>query len=118
MKAESVKVSADKAPIVDESLASLFKDMSNPREKVCADQGMAIFLDALSGNFKRRKSGHLVQLECGHFVVTRAVNKTGCYRCGAMIRAGYDYDKFRNLNGSDDFEWPSDPLKSINGPKD
>jgi hypothetical protein len=104
------------APIVDETLARLFKDRPDPQEKVCSDQGLAIFLGIWSGISIRLKNGHLVQLECGHYKITRSLNRTGCPRCGAMIRAGYDYDKFRNIDHHDDFDWPADPLGNLNRP--
>ena len=106
------------APVVDEVLASLLANMPDPSERIRSDQGMAIFLDCISGAFKKRKRGHLVQLECGHYKVTTALNRTTCPRCGAMIRSGYDYDKFRNIDHVDDFDWPGDPLLNLNHPKE
>lgn len=114
---EVEKLSVDGAPVVDETLARLFRDHPNPRERIRADQGMAIFLGIMTGlstKLLAKRSGHLAQLECGHYKVTHAINSTGCPRCGAMIRAGYDYDRFRNIDHHDTFVWPTDPLKCVN----
>jgi hypothetical protein len=101
------------APIVDELLARLFANRPDPVEKLQEDQSMAFFLASISGLSYSLTVGRLVQLVCRHYKVTRAHRRTGCPRCGAMIRAGYDYDAFRNLGHADTFEWPGDPLRGL-----
>lgn len=109
-------LSPDGAVIIDDVLAKLFVDLPNPIEKLSHDQKMAFFLDAVSGAYKTRRSGRLVKLECRHYKVTKATKRTGCPRCGAMIRAGYDHDAFRNLGHRDTFDWPKDPLLNLHEP--
>ena len=96
-------LSPDNAVIIDETLARLFVKNPNPTEKLSHDQRMALYLFSISGAFLTCRSGRLVQLECRHYKITRATKRTGCPRCGAMIRAGYDYDAFRNLEHLDTF---------------
>jgi len=101
------------APVVDRKLASLFAGETDPFEAVARDQGLAmiwktgIIVDAMV------KHGRLVVLTCGHFAVTKSLHRAKCKRCGEMIRAGYDYDAFRNLGATDSFSWPDDPLRPL-----
>ncbi len=53
-------------------------------------------------------------LECGHYVLSRALHRAPCQRCGEMIRSGYDHDGFRRLGMPDKFHWPEDPLLELN----
>jgi hypothetical protein len=100
------------APIVDENLAKLFADMPNPSERLARDQGRALLHNILCGS-DEFKLDRLVELNCRHFVVTRAVHRANCPRCGEMIRSGYDYDEFRRHDGEDTFSWPDDPLRVL-----
>ncbi len=59
------------------------------------------------------KHGRLVRLACRHFRLTKALHRTGCSRCGEMIRAGWDYQGFRELGNPDTFSWPGDPLRQL-----
>lgn len=105
-------------PIHCEQLAASFKGLPNPVEKLLADQRLALFTWLTSATTEERDDplkGRLVQLACGHFVVTKAIRRCGCPRCGEMIRSGYDYEGFRNSGMVDDFEWPGDPLASLYG---
>lgn len=99
--------------MVNESLAKLLKDEPDPMELLAADQSLAKMV-WITGTSKQLTSrGRLVQLECGHFVVTRALHKAACPRCGEMIRSGWDHDGFRRLKGDDTFSWPDDPLRIL-----
>lgn len=58
--------------------------------------------DFMATAFNRDKLGsdplnRIVDLECGHQVVTRNTKRAPCPRCHRMILEGYDYDAFRNL---------------------
>ena len=106
------------ASIQDGRLAASFKDLPNPIEKLLDDQGLALFTWITSAPTKARDEplrGRLVQLACGHFVVTKAIKKCGCARCGEMIRSGWDYDGFRNLGMRDEFVWADDPFAILHG---
>lgn len=101
------------APVVDGRLAELFAGEPNPKEELLGDQSLALTI-ALAGTADILTShGRLAKLACGHFVITKALNRAGCPRCGEMIRSGYDYDAFRNRGGFDVFSWPGDPLRIL-----
>lgn len=102
----------DRAPIVNAHLAGVLAKEPNPIEKLDSNQSRAMTALPASGEALVR-NGRLVMLECGHFIVTRALKRAGCPRCGEMIRAGYDYDGYRRLGNLDDFDWPGDPLRSL-----
>ena len=58
--------------------------------------------DHLATAFNRDKLGpdlvnRVVDLACGHQVITRNAKRAPCPRCHRMILEGYDYDAFRNL---------------------
>ncbi|MFK4706115.1 hypothetical protein ABIC83_002954 [Roseateles asaccharophilus] len=57
--------------------------------------------------------GRLAHLMCGHYVLTRALYKAACPRCGEMIRSGWDYEGFRRAGSRDTFSWPDDPLRQL-----
>jgi hypothetical protein len=99
------------APIVDQTLSDMFSKEPNPMEIFTEDQSHATFLNMTS--HQDISKGRLVSLACGHYIITKALHKARCPRCGEMIRSGYDYDAFRNLGQVDDFDWPDDPLKTI-----
>lgn len=104
------------APVVNQKLADLFARESDPVESITADQSSALLLQAMvwkTGGHPDAKRGRLAALACGHYTVTKALNRAKCPRCGEMIRAGYDYDAFRNRGGRDEFSWPSDPLRPL-----
>ena len=100
------------APIVDHLLSKYLEAAPNPMEPLREDQGLAIFFYTISCT-KERRPKRLAQLLCGHFVYTKATRRSACPRCGEMIRAGYDYDGFRNHEMTDEFLWPGDPLGEI-----
>ncbi len=57
--------------------------------------------DWLATAVNREKLGpdmckRIVELACGHRVVTRNARTCGCADCHKMILAGEDYDAFRN----------------------
>jgi hypothetical protein len=104
---------ATPAPLVDPVLAEAFRGMPDPREPLRADQGMALFYTTLANAKQAGTKGRLAHLLCGHFVITKAIRSAKCPRCGEMIRAGYDYEAFRNGGGFDEFSWPDDPLGYI-----
>ncbi|MCA8050900.1 hypothetical protein [Burkholderia arboris] len=104
---------AKAAPIVNEKLASLFAREADPVEEFASDQRNAQYAATMSwtlGVHPTLAHGRLVALACGHFTVTKAPHRAKCKRCGEMIRAGYDYDAFRNGGAPDAFSWPSDPF--------
>jgi len=101
------------APVVDMVLAEILSNRPNPVEKLMDDQGLPFFLNAISDT--RMNSGQrIVRLECGHFVLSKALDKAACCRCGEMIRSGYDYATFRMGEKPDVFHWPDDPLCDLN----
>ncbi len=100
------------APIIDPVLANILKNCKNPIKKLSADQSMTFFLTAISD--EKQTLNRLVRLECGHFIQTRAVQRSRCPRCGEMIRAGYDYEGFSMGQHTDDFHWPDDPCFNLN----
>lgn len=101
------------APVVDHLLATLFAGEPNPVEAVACDQTAAMPWKAGFNADLMMKRGRLAVLNCGHFALTKALHKVKCRRCGEMIRAGYDYDAFRNLGAPDTFSWPDDPLRAL-----
>jgi hypothetical protein len=101
------------APVVNQSLAELLKHEPNPVELLASDQALPKLI-AITGTANLLTSrGRMVRLECGHFQVTKALYRTGCQRCGEMIRAGWDHDAFRRLGAEDTFSWPGDPLRVL-----
>lgn len=103
------------APVVDSVLAEILANRPNPLENLMADQGLPLFINALSNADKNIiEVGRIARLECGHFVMTKAVVSARCPRCGEMIRAGYDYEGFRRQHQFDEFHWPDDPLRKLN----
>ncbi len=101
------------APLVDPVLAEILSTRPDPVERLLVNQGLPFFLNAIS-NGKLKSGKRVVRLECGHFALTRARNRTACCRCGEMIRSGYDYVAFRINGYPDDFHWPGDPLYGLN----
>ena len=102
------------APIVNQRLADVLSGEPDPVEKLAQDQGLAMYLVALAGTANLlTPRGHLARLACGHFTITKALHKAKCERCGEMIRAGFDYEAFRQRGAADDFSWPDDPLRVI-----
>ncbi|WP_081068040.1 hypothetical protein [Burkholderia territorii] len=104
------------APVANQTLSNLFYNEPDPVEALSENQGSALFLQAMvwkTGGHPDVTHGRLVALACGHYTVTKALHRAKCRRCGEMIRAGYDYDAFRNLGGRDEFSWPHDPLRSL-----
>ncbi len=104
---------ATDAPIVNHSLAELLAREPDPLEAVCEDQTHAMAWKVGETGDALLKRGRLALLACGHFAITKALHRAKCRRCGEMIRAGYDYDAFRNLGHEDDFFWPGDPLRPL-----
>ena len=106
------------APVVNQELAELLANEPNPIEPLAEDQSYAmVWKTGLSAKAMLRK-GRLALLVCGHFTVTKARHHAKCPRCGEMIRAGYDYDAYRNLGGDDTFSWPADPLRPLHEKRD
>ncbi|KWW32409.1 MULTISPECIES: hypothetical protein [Cupriavidus] len=101
------------APIVDRFLADLLAGEPDPVELLVEDQTHAMAWKMGQCQDAMMKHGRLVALSCGHFTMTKALHRAKCRRCGEMIRAGYDYDAFRNRGESDRFSWPSDPLRPL-----
>ncbi|MGF6265219.1 hypothetical protein OKW49_006212 [Paraburkholderia youngii] len=102
------------APVVNANLAALLGDEPDPFEALSANQASALAWKWKLGTPPDLlKDGRLVALECGHYLVTKARIRAKCRRCGAMIRAGCDYDAFRNLGGAETFSWPGDPLRPL-----
>lgn len=104
------------APVVNPMLAKLLGDEPNPVEDLAEDQTAAMaWKTGLAAELMLR-DGRLVLLTCGQLTLTKAMHRARCPRCGEMIRAGYDYDGFRNLGVPDDFCWPGDPLRVLHEP--
>jgi hypothetical protein len=104
------------APIVDDVLAEMLRNVPNPVEDIVLDQGKAIFLTMLHKLSGSNPSYRLVELTCGHYTKTRLKKSAPCQRCGEMIRAGYDYEAFKNRGALNRFVWPGDPLRMIHEP--
>ncbi|MCA7889977.1 hypothetical protein LGM58_43165 [Burkholderia contaminans] len=104
---------SSRAAVVDQKLATLFASEPDPFEALVTDQTAAMPWKAGSNADMMMKHGRLVALACGHFAMTKALHRAKCRRCGEMIRAGYDYDAFRNRGASDQFSWPGDPLRPL-----
>lgn len=102
------------APVVDALLAALMADQGNPVESVSSASQFDFdpTLSAASVD-QLLARGRIVRLACGHFKMTKALGRTGCPRCGEMIRAGWDHDGFRRLGNADTFSWPDDPLRLL-----
>jgi hypothetical protein len=103
---------------MDTILRELLANEPDPIEKLAADQHRAVSewvvrITSAADHFL--KTGQRIAvLECGHFVLTRALRSAKCRRCGEMIRSGYDHDGFRRLGMPDEFSWPEDPLAILN----
>lgn len=106
-------VSKKPAPVVNPYLAQLFANEPDPIEKLCANQNIPTAIWK-AGTADLIKGGQrLAVLMCRHYTLTKSSVRAKCQRCGEMIRAGYDYDAFRNLGETDDFSWPDDPLRPL-----
>lgn len=99
--------------MADNLLRELLRNEPDPFEAVAGDQTAAMPWKVGFNAELMMRRGRLAVLECGHFVLTKALRKAKCRRCGEMIRAGYDYDAFRNLGAQDTFSWPDDPLREL-----
>lgn len=103
----------------DARLRELLRNEPNPVEKLASEQqlrthsGWFAKLPEQTAHFVRTGE-RIVVLECGHYVLSRALYRAGCPRCGEMIRRGYDHDGFRRLGMPDEFNWPEDPLLELN----
>ncbi len=100
--------------MVNDAYLELMKRQPDPIERFAKDQGLALTgwmtsIETLSATFLKTGS-RLVVLDCGHLSLSRGLHRARCARCGAMIRAGYDYDGFRNGGVPDAFSWPEDTL--------
>lgn len=98
-------------------LKDFFQRQRDPMEPLAADQGLVHsgwLIDVRNLSEVYLKSGKRpVLLACGHFTLTRSLTSARCPRCGEMIRAGYDYDGFRNRAHPDTFSWPQDPFIGV-----
>lgn len=102
----------DGAPIVDDVLADIMATQPDPIEKIVPACPIALGHNVRAGRLANPT--RIVRLACGHFALTRLKRACACRRCGAMIRAGYDYDAFRRLHARDEFDWPKDRLREYN----
>lgn len=104
----------------DQCLRDLLKRQPDPMEKLASEeQQLKIhsgwFADISKQSEHLLKTGkRIVALECGHYVLSRALHRASCPRCGEMIRSGYDHDGFRSLGMPDGFHWADDPLRELN----
>lgn len=104
----------------DKVLSAILKGEPNPVEKLASEQQQSRthsgwFADITKRSEHFLKTGkRIVALECGHYVLSRALHRAACPRCGEMIRSGYDHDGFRRLGQPDTFHWPADPLLELN----
>lgn len=98
---------------MNQNLADLLSREPDPIEYLAEDQATAMPYKTGLDPDLMVKHGRLVLLACRHFTITKSLRRAKCRRCGEMIRAGYDYDAFRNLGSEDAFSWPSDPLRLL-----
>ncbi|HEU0196998.1 MAG TPA: hypothetical protein VFQ88_07240 [Nevskiaceae bacterium] len=94
-------------------LAHILAAEPDPVESIAPDQSRAHAVRFIGTAAREGRYWRLVQLKCGHFKTTHALRRTDCPRCGAMRRAGYDYDAFRHLGQPDTFAWPGGPLREL-----
>ena len=99
------------APVVDATLARVLANERDPVEPLAVDQTRAVNVWTLGVANTPTQRGRVVELACGHLVITRARHAAGCPRCGEMIRSGWDHDGFRRLGNPDTFHWPDDPFR-------
>lgn len=106
--------------MADDLLRELLRNEPNPIEKLSGEHQQlkthsGWFADLPQRTAHFLKTGQrIVALECGHYVLSKALQRAACPRCGEMIRSGYEYDGFRRLGMPDDFHWPDDPLSTLN----
>ncbi len=67
------------------------------------------------------KDGRVVDLACGHKLLTRAMNRARCPRCREMLRRSLldgseDYDSFRKGLVPDRMEWEGDTMRIFHEP--
>ncbi len=81
--------------------------------------------DILMTAFNRSKLGsrtprrRVVELACGHRIVTTAAHRARCMRCEEMLRRSVtdgseDYESFRHGGKIDRMEWADDPHRALN----
>lgn len=107
------------APVVDPVLAELLKGEPDPIEALTSAtefQFDPVLQTRTAEELLSR--GRVVRLACGHFKMTKALRRTGCPRCGEMIRSGWDHDSFRRLGAPDTFSWPDDPMRRLHEPQE
>ena len=102
------------APVVDALLAEMMVAHADPVESInnAREFDFDPTLNTASVD-QLLTRGRIVRLACGHFKTSKALVRTGCNRCGEMIRAGWDHDGFRRLGIADTFSWPDDPLRKL-----
>lgn len=106
--------------MLDDALRDLLRRQPNPVEKLASELQQlkthnGWFADITKQAEQFLKAGkRIVPLECGHYVLSSALHRAPCPRCGEMIRSGYDHDGFRRLGMPDKFHWPEDPLFELN----
>ncbi|CAI10408.1 hypothetical protein p1B214 (plasmid) [Aromatoleum aromaticum EbN1] len=106
-----------RAPIVNPVLAKLMANERDPVEALAGDQVSAKGIWAVGlAQTDLLRHGRVVKLACGHYTLTKATHRSGCPRCGEMIRAGYDHDAFRRQGAPDEFSWPDDPFRAVHEP--
>ena len=87
--------------MLDETLRELMSRAPNPVEALaCEQEQLKIhsgwFADVATQAAHFLKTGtRIVALSCGHYVLSKALHRAACPRCGEMIRSGYDYVGFR-----------------------
>ena len=106
--------------MLDETLREILSRQPNPVEALASrEEQMKIhsgwFADIATQATHFLTTGtRITVLKCGHFVLSKALHRAACPRCGEMIRSGYDYQGFRKLGMPDEFNWPGDPLRELN----
>lgn len=97
-------------------ISKLLAQIKPPKEKI-------IRIDELSliYNFERflENGKRVVDLGCGHKMLTKNRFNVVCVRCTEMLRRSIatgeeDYDGFRNRGARDDMKWPEDPCRMLN----
>lgn len=87
-----------------------------PAEKITLVDPLALVFNSETFIRSGRRS---VQLACGHWLITRNLNRAVCPRCKEMLRRSIedgseDYVGFRHGSRIDRMDWPNDPCRNLN----
>lgn len=90
--------------------------IKTPSERIIARDHLAA---AFNSKRMIRERKFIVDLECGHKMYTRNLNKAVCPRCTEMLKRSIedgseDWDGFRHHGKLNQMEWPEDPCRQFN----